>query len=156
MFEIDIPGFDLLKIEHLVMDYNGTLALDGHLQLGVPEDLRCLAQSLRLHVITADTNRRAGEQLAGLPVTLHIIPAEAQAETKLEYIRELGENRVIAIGNGRNDRLMLKAAALGIAVIQKEGTAAAAIQNADILAPNISDALDLLKYPRRLISTLRS
>lgn len=156
MFEIDIPGFDQLYIEHLVMDYNGTLALDGHLQLGVPEDLRCLAQNFRLHVITADTNHRAAAQLEGLPVTLRVIPTEAQAETKLEYIRGLGAERVIAIGNGRNDRLMLKAAALGIAVIQKEGTAAAAIQNADILSPSISDALDLLKYPRRLISTLRS
>ena len=33
MFEIDIPGFDQLHIEHVVMDYNGTLALDGHIQL---------------------------------------------------------------------------------------------------------------------------
>ncbi|QJE94593.1 HAD family hydrolase [Luteolibacter luteus] len=156
MFEIDIPGFDQLHIEHVVMDYNGTLALDGHIQLGIPEDLRCLAKSFKLHVITADTNHRAAEQLAGLPVTLRIIPAEAQAETKLEYIRNLGEDRVIAIGNGRNDRLMLKAAALGIAVLQKEGTAAAAIQNADLLSPSIGDALDLLKHPRRLISTLRS
>lgn len=156
MLEIDIPGFDQLKIAHVVMDYNGTLALDGHLQLGVREDLRCLAKIFRLHVITADTNQRAASQLEGLPVTLRVIPAEAQAETKLEYVRELGADQVVAIGNGRNDRLMLKAAALGIAVIQKEGTAAAAIQNADILAPNIADALELLKHPRRLVSTLRS
>lgn len=156
MLEIDIPGFDQLKIAHLVMDYNGTLALDGHLQLGVREDLSCLAKTFQLHVITADTRECAAEQLKGLPVTLRIIPSEAQAETKLDYIRELGASRVAAIGNGRNDRLMLEAAALGIAVLQKEGTACSAIQNADVLAPNISDALHLLKYPGRLVSTLRS
>jgi P-type E1-E2 ATPase len=156
MLELDIPGFDQLQIEHLVMDFNGTLAMDGYLQLGVSEDLKCLAKSFYLHVVTADTNGRAAEQLGGLPVELKVIPTEAQAETKLEYIRELGERKVIAIGNGRNDRLMLKSAGLGIAVIQKEGAAASAILNADIVAPSISDALDLIKHPRRLISTLRS
>lgn len=29
MIEIDIPGFRLLKLNHLVLDYNGTLALDS-------------------------------------------------------------------------------------------------------------------------------
>ncbi|WP_035606500.1 HAD family hydrolase [Haloferula sp. BvORR071] len=156
MLEIDIPGFDQLRLEHLVMDYNGTLALDGSLELGVLEKLRCLAGELSLHVVTADSHQQAASQLANAPVKLRIISAEAQAETKLEYIRELGLDRVVAIGNGRNDRLMLEAAALGIVVVQKEGAAFGAIQRADLVAPNILDALDLLIHPRRLLATLRS
>jgi soluble P-type ATPase len=156
MIDIDIPGFDRLTLEHIVMDYNGTLAMDGALHLGVREDLRCLAKDLRLHIITADTHGIAAAQLDGLPVSLTIIPSEAQAETKLEYVRDLGAERVVAIGNGRNDRLMLEAAALGIAVIQKEGASGAAMQSADIFTTSVLDAIDLLKYPRRLIATLRS
>ncbi len=156
MLDIDIPGFDRLKLEHLVMDYNGTLALDGHLLLGAREELKLLAKDLRLHVITADTHQRAAAQLEGLPLSLHIIPTEAQAETKLEYIRELGSETVVALGNGRNDRLMLADAALGIAVIQKEGASAAALQSADIVAPSLLDAFGLLANPRRVLATLRS
>ncbi|MCW1923118.1 hypothetical protein OKA05_11185 [Luteolibacter arcticus] len=156
MIEIDIPGFDRLALEHIVMDYNGTLAVDGALHLGVREDLRCLAKSFRLHVITADTHGLAAAQLDGLPISLTIIPSEAQAETKLEYVRDLGADGVVAIGNGRNDRLMLEAAALGIAVLQKEGASVAAVQSADVLTTSVLDAIDLLKHPQRLIATLRS
>jgi soluble P-type ATPase len=62
----------------------------------------------------------------------------------------------VCIGNGHNDRLMLQAAALGIAVLQTEGAAMAAVIAADILAPGIADALDLLLHPLRLAATLRS
>ncbi len=36
MLEIDIPGKSTLKLSHLVLDYNGTVACDGHLLPGVP------------------------------------------------------------------------------------------------------------------------
>ncbi len=29
MFELDVPGFASLDIRYLVLDYNGTLGLDG-------------------------------------------------------------------------------------------------------------------------------
>jgi len=45
---------------------------------------------------------------------------------------------------------------LGIAVLQTEGAAVAAFIAADILAPGIADALDLLLHPLRLAATLRS
>lgn len=34
MVEIDIPGFRTLRLEHLVLDVNGTLALAGGLLAG--------------------------------------------------------------------------------------------------------------------------
>ena len=60
------------------------------------------------------------------------------------------------IGNGRNDRLMLDAAALGIAVIQREGGAIGAIVGADIFATSIVDALEPVGDSTRLTATLRS
>jgi soluble P-type ATPase len=51
---------------------------------------------------------------------------------------------------------MVKEAALGIAVIEKEGAAVETLLAADIVCGNILDALELLLNPKRLIATLRS
>jgi P-type E1-E2 ATPase len=156
MISIDIPGFRKLELAHLVLDYNGTLALDGKLLPGVAEALSSLAPSIRIHVITADTFGLANAQLAGLPINLTITPVEAQAEAKLQLVSELGANTVVAIGNGRNDRKMLSAAALGIALIQREGGAAETLASADVVSTSVLDALELLSSPKRLVATLRS
>ena len=55
MIEIDIPGNKILLLEHLVLDYNGTIAFDGALIDGVKESLAELSHMLTVHVITADT-----------------------------------------------------------------------------------------------------
>ena len=156
MITIDIPGFHRLELSHLVLDYNGTLACDGKLLHGTAEALAGLASSIRIHVITADTFGLARAQLAGLPIELTITPAEAQAEAKLRYVSGLGADTVVAIGNGRNDRKMLNAVALGIALVQHEGGAAETLSGADVVCTNILDALELLRNPKRLIATLRS
>jgi soluble P-type ATPase len=156
MIEIDIPGFRNLQLNHLVMDYNGPLATDGLLLPGVSELLVKLAPNLQLHVVTADTFGLATAQLAGLPVKLTILPAAGQAEGKLDYVCRLGADTVVGIGNGRNDRLMLKAVAIGIAILQEECAAAETVANAHILSTDILDALNLLCIPKRLVATLRS
>jgi soluble P-type ATPase len=74
---------------------------------------------------------------------------------KLAFVSKLGVNRVVAIGNGHNDRKMLKAAALGIALIQVEGGAVETLVSADVVALNILDALELLRNPKRIVATLR-
>ena len=62
----------------------------------------------------------------------------------------------MCIGNGRNDRLMLMRAELGIAVILDEGVAVASLQAADIVCQGVVPALELLLNPLRLTATLRS
>jgi soluble P-type ATPase len=156
LIDIDVPGFRRLQLKQLVSDYNGTLAVDGKLLPGVAEAFAALAGRLEIHVITADTFGLARSELAGLLMELHITPVAEQAQTKLAFVNSLGAEAVVAIGNGRNDRLMLEAAALGIAVIQREGAAGEALARADVVAPSILDALDLLREPKRLIATLRS
>ncbi|HDL98389.1 MAG TPA: hypothetical protein ENH16_02235 [Desulfobacteraceae bacterium] len=79
-----------------------------------------------------------------------------QISGKKKYIEELGSSRVASIGNGRNDSLMLKHSALGIAVVQREGASAQTIMNADVICRDIYDALDLFTNPGRLKATLRS
>ena len=156
MLQIVIPGFSTLKLHHLVLDYNGTLAYDGKLLDDVKACLGILSQSLQIHILTADTFGRAKAQLRGVDSKLSILPQENQDIGKLNYVDRLDATRVVCIGNGRNDRLMLKKAALGIAVVQGEGAASEAVMGADIIAPDIISALELLNHPLRLTATLRS
>lgn len=155
MFELLIPDFGHLRLAHLVLDYNGTLACDGHLLPAVASQLTALAGQLHVHVLTADTFGNARAELAGLPCQLAILDADRQADAKLACVERLGADACVCIGNGRNDRLMLNAAALGIAVVQVEGAAAAAVLSADVITSSIQDALDLLINPMRLLATLR-
>jgi soluble P-type ATPase len=156
MITIEIPGFKTLLIRHLVLDYNGTIATDGKLIKGVRESLLQLAKQLQVHIVTADTRGNVEKETDGIPCTISILPIHGQDRGKLEYIEKIGTENTVCIGNGRNDHLMLKGAALGIAVIQKEGSAAEAIMAADVIIPNILDALNLLTKPLRLVATLRS
>jgi soluble P-type ATPase len=156
MINVEIPGRKKLQLSHLVLDYNGTLARDGELLDGVAEKLKDLAELVQLHVITADTHGTVGEKLAGLPCALKIIGFNEQDMQKDAYVLSLGEEKVAAIGNGRNDGLMLKTAALGIALIQEEGVGISAILQADIVCNNILNAFDLLLKTSRLIATLRN
>ncbi|MBK8984582.1 MAG: ATPase P [Chloroflexi bacterium] len=155
MIQIDVPGDKVYQLEHLVLDYNGTLACDGRLLPGVGQRLVALAKHLKVHVLTADTFGTAGNELAGIPGHLTTLPPGDQAAGKQAVVQALGADRVVAVGNGRNDQLMLVTAVLGIAVVQEEGAAAATLMAADVVAPSIAAALDLLLWPLRLTATLR-
>ncbi len=156
MIEIAIPGFGQVRLQHLVSDYNGTLALDGRLLPGVADAMRALSARLSIHVVTADTFGLAAAELVGLPIRLHITPVDSQDLAKLAYVQALGPDTVVAMGNGRNDRHMLKVAAVGIALSQQEGLATETLLNADLVLPGVLDAFELLAHPKRLTATLRS
>ena len=155
MIEIGIPEFGSLALQHLVVDYNGTLACDGFLLPGVRERLQILAEKLQVHVVTADTFGKAREALCDVPCTLFVLSPGKQTEAKLAYVEQLGVTRSVCIGNGANDQLMLKAAALGIVVIQDEGASYTTLAAADIVTTSIQNALELLINPLRLVATLR-
>lgn len=156
MKELLIPGFGSLRLEHLVLDFNGTLARDGILLDGVAEAIEALSSALVIHVVTADSFGTARSALAGLPCTVSVVPGDRQDEAKRRYVARLGPGRTACIGNGRNDRLMLADAALGIVVLGEEGVAIESLQAAAIACPSIRSALGLLREPRRLAATLRT
>ena len=156
MIEIQIPGYKKLQLEHLVLDYNGTMAIDGQLITGVKEVLISLSDKLQIHVLTADTFGKVESEVKDIPCTLSILPEGNKDEGKLDYIKGLNPNTTVCVGNGRNDQLMLKEAALGIVLVQEEGAAVETIRTADIVCPTIKSALELLTNPLRLVATLRS
>jgi len=155
MIELTIPGHGPLRLQHLVTDVNGTLAVDGVLIDGLTKRITSLRDRLEIHMLTADTHGRqaAIDEQLNLKAT-RVIPGNEAAQ-KAEFIRELGAETVVAIGQGANDAEMLKAAALGICVMSQEGVAVEALASADILVPNIIAALDLLDKPVRIVASLR-
>ena len=156
MIEVAIPGYGTLNLKYLVLDYNGTLAVDGEPLPGVKDALTDLAGDLDIHVITADTFGKVRSAMAGVPCKVSVLPIEEQDKGKRDYIKGLGAEHTVCMGNGRNDKLMLKEAALGIAVILGEGASAETLMSADVVFNDILAALELLKSPLRLTATLRS
>ena len=156
MLEIAIPGAETLHLKHLVADYNGTLALDGELLPGVRDALGRLAEQLTLHVVTADTFGRVRETMAGIACHVEVLESAAQDFAKLKYVEHLGPAHCVCLGNGRNDRRMLAAAALGIAIVQQEGAAVETLMAARVVVPDAGAALGLLLNPMRLVATLRA
>lgn len=156
MISISIPGFGPLTIEHLVLDYNGTLAVDGMLLPGVKELLNRIASHLTVHVITADTFGLAAKGLQGVNCKMTILEKGHQDQAKADFIDRLGADQTVSIGNGRNDALMLSTSRLGIAVILAEGASTVSLSAADVVCTDIVHALELLMNPLRLTATLRS
>lgn len=156
MLVVDIPGFKTFEVHHLLFDFNGTLGIDGMLQHGVASRLAQLEKHVEIHVITANSYGNVKEQLSDINCHIIIIDPQHQDLQKAEYLKSLGAENTIAIGNGRNDRLMLRKAAIGILTLQTEGAAVEALVMADVVVKDIHDALDLLLHPKRLLATLRS
>lgn len=155
MITIAIPGRTTLALEHLVTDFNGTIAEEGRLLDGVDRRLVALAELLHVTVLTADTFGRARNELADLPVEIVVLSAGGEDAAKAAFVADRRSSSVVALGNGFNDRLMLKEAALGLAVLGTEGTAEAALEAADVIFRDARDALDSLLNPPRLVATLR-
>ena len=155
MLPISIPDYRDITLEHLVLDMNGTLARDGVLLPGVKALLDQIKPLLDIHLITADTHGGGREAARELGIEFHKMAPGPGGPQKLTLVRTLGAESVVAMGNGVNDALMLKEAALGVAVNGGEGAAVAAILAADIYTPDIHDALALLLHPDRIRATLR-
>jgi P-type E1-E2 ATPase len=155
VIELEVSGIGLLRLDHLVLDLNGTIAVDGQVLSGVAERLARLSGQLTIHLLSADTRGRATQTAHQLGLHLTRVMPGNEAHQKGQFVADLGSTGVVAIGNGANDRMMLEAAALGIAVAGPEGLAVAALTAADIVVSSSGDALDLLLNPQRLIATLR-
>lgn len=153
--DYSIPGYQTLHITNLLLDYNGTIALDGSLLPGVKEALTRLSADFSIYVLTADTHGTAKAMCGELPVTILTFPSDTAMESKLEIVNRLGAKTCAAIGNGRNDCKMCQASALSVAVLGEEGMYSGLIASTDVCVRSILDALALLEKPKRLIATLR-
>ncbi len=156
VIELNIPGRGTVRLLHLVCDVNGTLAVDGQLAEGLIRTLPGLQDRLTLHLLTADTHGTQDLIDWQLSVRATRIQAGDELGQKAAYVRRLGAETVVAIGQGANDAGMLKEAGIGICLMSVEGTAVESLLAADLIVPDIQAAIDLLENPLRLVASLRS
>jgi P-type E1-E2 ATPase len=155
MIDLSVPGTGSIRIEHLVCDVNGTLAVDGRLIDGVSRAIANLRDRLEVHLLTANTFGQ--QEIIDLQLSLTAVRLQPgdEAQQKADYVEQLGAERVVAVGQGANDAQMLRAARIGICVLSPEGTSIETMLAANVVAPSILSALEMLEKPLRLVATLR-
>ncbi len=155
MITIEIPPTQKVQLRHLVLDYNGTIAHNGHLIASITPLLKQLSEQLKVYVITADTFGTVEAEVADLGVRVKVLESGDHTQEKADFIDALGSKHCIAIGNGNNDAKMLQTAILSMAVIGSEGCALQTLQCADLVVNRIDDALEMILNSKALIATLR-
>jgi soluble P-type ATPase len=156
---IEIPGFGDRTIRTLVSDYTGTLSGGGKLSPGVRERLLRLDPLIDIHVLTSDTFGTVRNEFANVPVAIQVLDGDRHDLKKQDFVQSLDRQSVFALGNGANDRLMLRVVrdggGIAVAVDNGEGCSTDAIAGANLLIHGAANALDLLLEPRALKAGLR-
>jgi soluble P-type ATPase len=150
---VPVPGRADLALQTLLLDVNGTLTRGGELLDGVGPRMATLREMLDIRLLSADTFGTVDDvarALGGVAVT-----RVSSGDEKAAVAGSLGAETCVAVGNGANDEAMLRAVALGVAVIGPEGAAPVALGAADIVVGSVLDALDLLTQPTAVAATLR-
>ncbi|RME22194.1 MAG: hypothetical protein D6806_13310 [Deltaproteobacteria bacterium] len=155
MIELDVPGWGKRRLEHLVCDFNGTIARDGQITAEAEELLARVSIKLRVHLCTADHFGTVERQTSRIQLALKILRGTDLKREKVEFVRRLGPLKVVAMGNGWADAAMLHEATLGICVLGAEGASPATLSAADIVCRSAEEALELLLHPQRIAATLR-
>ncbi|NLC11272.1 MAG: HAD hydrolase family protein [Firmicutes bacterium] len=152
---LEIPGREKINLSKMVLDLNGTLTTDGKLQPSTAALLNEVSGILTLYIMTADTLGTAARMHKEVKAIIKTISGDNTSFHKAEFVRSLGADEVIAVGNGDNDAEMLRLSAIGIAVLGQEGCSARAMLSADIVVNDINDVFNMILKPQRLIATLR-
>ena len=95
MIELDIPGRGGLRLQHMVTDVNGTLAVDGQLIDGVAKGLLGLCDRLQIYLLAADTHGR--QELLDRQLGLQAVRIPGGGEAQ-------GKGNLRSRSGGRSDR----------------------------------------------------
>jgi soluble P-type ATPase len=155
MIRIETPGQGAQDIENIVFDLNGTLTVDGRIHPKTKDKINLLAKRATIYVMTADTRGNSNDVLRKVKAEIVLIEGQDTGKAKNEFVKKIGPGHTVAVGNGYNDRLMVKEARLGICVLGREGASSETLRGSDIAFHDILDALDFLLKPLRQSATLR-
>ena len=154
MISILRPGQEPLNVDFILIDFDGTLAIDGRVHPKAKDKVNLLAKRAKIYVLAKGEKERVEGVLNKVKTEVVWIPPEGASQAKLDLLRQLGRSRTVAIGNGVEDAPMIEEASLGICMLSQEGTAASTLQKADLVFTSILDALDFLLKPLRQQGTL--
>ena len=154
MITIQRPDQDNFEIDFILIDFEGTLALDRRVHPKAKDKINLLSKRTKIYILTKEEKECVEEALKKVKSELIYLSEENSSRQKLDWLHQLGATRTVAIGNGIDDISMIEEAGLGICVFSKEGTSSEAMKKADVVFMNILDALDFLLKPLRQKATL--
>ncbi|MFO7887381.1 MAG: haloacid dehalogenase [Eubacteriales bacterium] len=155
MIKLEIPGYGDVKIENILLDYNGTIASEGKLIPDLKSIMEKLSKKVKIFVLTADTFGTVEEEIKDLPIEIIKIKKENERQQKEEALKKLGPKNTISYGNGNNDKLMIKESIIGICIMGDEGCSRETLEEADLVINSIEKGLLLLLDKNKLKATLR-
>ena len=154
MLTIHRPGERPLEIEFILIDFEGTLASDRRVHPKAKDKINLLSKRTKIYILTKGERGVVEQILRKVNAEVIYLNDGEASQQKLDFIKRLGEQQTVAIGNGADDASMMEEAGLGVCVIGKEGAAGEALKTADVIVTNILDALDFLLKPFRQKATL--
>ncbi len=154
MISIQRPGQFPIEIEHLILDYEGTLAMDGRIHPKAKDKINLLSKRLKIYILTKGEKEKVEERLRRVKAEVRFLNEEEASQEKINLLRSIGPEKTVAIGNGTDDAQLLEEAGFGICVIGKEGASGEALKRADLVVTDILNGLDFLLKPLRQKATL--
>jgi len=154
MIIIERPGQEPLKIEFILIDFEGTLASDRRVHPKAKDKINLLSKRTKIYILTKGEREVVEDTLRRVKAEIVFSMEGGTSRQKLDLLRQLGPTRTVAIGNGVDDAPMIEEAGFGICVMGKEGTSIEAMMKADVVVSNALDALDFLLKPLRQKATL--
>jgi soluble P-type ATPase len=154
MIPIQRPGQDPIEIEFILIDFEGTLALDRRVHPKAKDKINLLSKRTRIYIMVKAEKEMVEEKLKKVKAEILYTAEGETSKRKLQLLHQLGAAKTVAIGNGMDDAPILEEAALGICVMGKEGTSSEAFIKSDVVVSNILDALDFLLKPLHQKATL--
>ena len=154
MITVQKPGEQSLEIQFILIDFEGTLASDRRVHPKAKDKINLLSKRTKIYILARGEKELIEGILRKVKAEIIYLKEGQCSVRKLDLLRDLGADQTVAIGNGADDVSLLGEARLGICVIGKEGASAEALKKADVVVPNILDALDFLLKPLRHKATL--
>jgi len=154
MISIERPGQSNLEIDFILIDFEGTLASDRRVHPKAKDKVNLLSKRTKIYILAKEEKERVEEALRKIKAEIVYLTEGEASQKKLDLLRQLGQTKTVAIGNGADDVRMIEEAGFGICVLGKEGTFSEAMKKADVVFLNILDALDFLLRPLRQKATL--
>lgn len=146
-------GVGEIELDTIILDLNGTLAVNGKLVDGVKERLSKLKElGYTIYLFTGDQRGNAALLAAEIGIVLQ---KATSSDEKEELSLKLNSEKTVAIGNARIDIGTFKHSKVRIATVQAEGIHVEILKHVDILTTSINDALDILINPDTFNATMR-
>jgi soluble P-type ATPase len=149
MISIQRPGMESLDIHFVLIDFEGTLAMDGRVHPKAKDKVNLLSKRVTITILTKSNREEVEETLRKMRAEILYVTEGDSSQQKLNALQRLGAHQTAVIGNGLDDVRIMEQAGLGMCVIGKEGASAEAMAKADLVVTHVLDALDFLLKPLR-------